>query len=278
MKKLRLLSLAVAAVLCAGFVSCGDDDDDEPQNPATENTGGASGDGGSTGDGSNGGTGNGGSGYTAANPETDEYGIAVSQEVDLGLSVNWAGWNVGATAPKEYGGYYAWGETVEKSDYVWGTYKWCRGSWDSMTKYCTDSYYGTVDNRTVLEPADDVAHVEWGDGWRMPTAGELSELENPKNCTWEWITYNGVKGYKVTGKKLSNGNRNSIFLPAAGRYRYGTSLGDAGSSGYYWSSTLSSGYSDYAYVLDFRSGYSIVLDNGGYYRYNGQSVRPVKEK
>ena len=272
MKKIRLLSLAVAAVLCAGFVSCGDDDDDEPQNPATENIGGASGDGGSTGNGSNGD--NGGSGYTPANPQTDEYGIAVSQEVDLGLSVNWAGWNVGATFPEGYGGYYAWGETVEKSDYDWDTYKWCRGSYDTMTKYCTDSYYGTVDNRTTLEPADDVAHVKWGDGWRMPTADELSELENTNNCTWEWITYNGVNGYKVTGKRLSNGNRNSIFLPAAG-YRYGTSLYSAGSIGIYWSSTLISGYSYYAYVLGFYSGYHGVYVSGRYY---GQSVRPVKEK
>ena len=31
--------------------------------------------------------------------------------VDLGLSVKWAAWNVGATKPEEYGLYFAWGET-----------------------------------------------------------------------------------------------------------------------------------------------------------------------
>ncbi len=255
MKKMRFLSLALAAVLCVGFVSCGDDDDDEPQKLATENTGGAS-----------------GNGNTPANPATDEYGIAVSQEVDLGLSVNWAGWNVGATAPEEYGGYYTWGETEEKSDYDWSTYKWCNGSWDTMTKYCTDSSYGRVDNKTVLEPQDDVAHVKWGNGWRMPTKDELKELKN--NCTWEWITYNGVNGYKVTGKELSTGKRNSIFLPATGG-RGGTSLGSAGSGGYYWSNTLYSGSSYDAYALYFNSdGHGVYYGN----RYYGLSVRPVKEK
>ncbi len=284
MKKMRILSLAVAAVLCAGFVSCGDDDDDEPQKPATENTGGASGDGGDNngGDGNDGGStgndgddnvgsGNTGDGYTPANPATDEYGIAVSQEVDLGLSVNWAGWNVGATVPEEYGGYYAWGETEKKSDYDWDTYKWCNGSYDTLTKYCTDSNYGTVDGKTVLEPQDDVAHVKWGNGWRMPTEDELYELNN---CTWEWISYNRVNGYKVTGKPLSNGKRNSIFLPAAG-LRGGTSLIYAGSFGYYWSSTLDSSNSGLAYALDFLSGIHYVYDDS---RYGGQSVRPVKEK
>ena len=46
-----------------------------------------------------------------------EAGISLKQEVDLGLSVKWAGWNVGASSPEEYGGYYAWGEIEEKEDY-----------------------------------------------------------------------------------------------------------------------------------------------------------------
>ncbi len=41
--------------------------------------------------------------------------VTPGQEVDLGLSVKWAGWNVGANRPEEYGGYYAWGETEEKA-------------------------------------------------------------------------------------------------------------------------------------------------------------------
>ena len=188
------------------------------------------------------------------------------QAVDLGLSVKWANMNVGATAPEEYGGYYAWGETEEKDNYDLSTYKWCNGSYYTMTKYSTDSIYGTVDNKTVLDPEDDVAYVNWGGSWRMPTKSEQDELRN--NCTWEWTTQNGVNGYKVTG---SNGN--SIFLPAAG-YRGGAEVLNRGSSGNYWSSSLDSNDSYDACSLYFLSGY---YEWNNYGRYRGRSVRPVSK-
>ena len=186
------------------------------------------------------------------------------QAVDLGLSVKWATMNVGATKPEEYGDYFAWGETEEKEYYEWSTYKWCNGSDDTMTKYCTDSGYGIVDNKTVLDPEDDVAHVKWGGTWRMPTLNEQKELLN--NCTWEWTTQNGVNGYTVTGP-----NGNSIFLPAAG-CRGGTGVDFRGSGGYYWSSSLYSNSSDSAYFLYLISGRYYW---NSYYRYFGYSVRPV---
>lgn len=34
--------------------------------------------------------------------------------VDLGLSVKWASYNVGAITPESYGDYFAWGETEQK--------------------------------------------------------------------------------------------------------------------------------------------------------------------
>ena len=187
--------------------------------------------------------------------------------IDLGLPSGrkWATCNVGASSPEEYGGYYAWGETEEKSNYDWSTYKWYNGSYDSMTKYCTNSSYGTVDNKTVLDPEDDVAYVKWGGDWRMPTTDEQRELLN--NCDWEWTTLNGVKGYKVTGP-----NSNSIFLPAAG-YRDGTDVNNRGSHGYYWSSSLYS-YSYSAYRLDFYYDNYYCDDSDRYY---GRSVRPVTE-
>ena len=186
--------------------------------------------------------------------------------VDLGLSVKWATCNVGASSPEEYGGYYAWGEINEKDDYGWDTYRWCNGTYDSMTKYCTNDSYGTVDNKSLLDPEDDVAHVKWGGSWRMPTRAEQDELRN--NCTWTWTTLNGVNGYQVTGP-----NGNSIFLPAAG-YRNGTGVYSRGGLGYYWSSSLSSNYSNYAYRLDFNDS---SYDWYSYYRYYGLSVRPVSQ-
>ena len=147
------------------------------------------------------------------------------EAVDLGLSVKWATMNVGANSPEEYGDYFAWGETSPKDTYSWETYKWCKGSQYTMTKY-----YGTVDNKTVLDPEDDAAQANWGGTWRMPTDEEYEELVD--KCTWTWTTLNGVNGYNVTG---SNGN--SIFLPAAGERSY-DSLSTDGSRGNYWSSSL----------------------------------------
>ena len=188
--------------------------------------------------------------------------------VDLGLSVKWATCNVGANKPEEYGDYFAWGEVKPKEVYDWTTYKWCNGSSSTLTKYNNSSSYGIIDNKTVLEAANDAAAVNWGGSWRMPTDAELTELRD--NCTWIWTTQNGVNGYRVTSNKEGYTDK-SIFLPAAG-FRVGSSLYYAGSYGYYWSSSLYTGCPYYAYELSFGSG-----DVSWYYNYRccGQSVRPV---
>ena len=186
--------------------------------------------------------------------------------VDLGLpsGLKWATCNVGASQPEEYGDYLAWGEVEPKEYYYWDSYKWCNGSHDTQTKYCTDSYYGIVDNKTTLELSDDAANYNWGGSWRMPTKEEQDELRN--NCSWEWITQNGVNGYTVTGP-----NGNSIFLPAAG-CRYDSSLLSVGSYGDYWSSSLDTNSPYYAYYLSFFSDY---VGWGNDNRCCGRSVRPV---
>lgn len=191
--------------------------------------------------------------------------------VDLGLSVKWATCNVGANKPEKYGNYYAWGETTTKNYYDWSTYKWCNGSYSTLTKYNTDCRDGTVDNKTVLELADDAARANWGGAWRMPTNAEWTELR--ENCTWTWTDdYNGtnVNGQIVTSKI----NGNSIFLPSAG-YRDGGGLYSVGSCGDYWSSSLYSGKSGDAYNLSFSSD---LVDWYNGYRYFGRSVRGVFSK
>ena len=193
-------------------------------------------------------------------------------DVDLGLpsGLKWATCNVGATSPEEYGEYFAWGETDPKTSYSWSTYKWCNGSSFSLTKYCPSdksSYWdgsGSPDGKTILDAEDDAASVNWGGSWRMPTDAEWTELRT--NCTWKWATQNGKKGRRVTGP-----NGNSIFLPAAGS-RYDSSLGYAGSFGYYWSSSLGSGNPSCASYVNFYSG---DVYGGKLVRYSGQSVRPV---
>ena len=203
---------------------------------------------------------------TTPNPQPDGH-----EYVDLGLPSGtlWATCNVGASSPEEYGDYFAWGETTTKSAYSWNTYKYCKGSYDTLTKYCTSSDYGTVDNKDVLEPSDDAATANWGSSWQMPSSEQRAELLNSSYTTTTWTTMNGVKGRKITSK--SNGN--SIFLPAAG-WRSGTSLYDAGRYGYYWSRSLDTSYSNYAYKLSFDS--STICLNDDDFRCCGQSVRPVR--
>ena len=190
---------------------------------------------------------------------------AVHEYVDLGLSVKWATCNVGASKPEEYGDYFAWGETTPKSTYDWSTYKYCNGSFDSLTKYNNKSSYGAVDNKTVLEAADDAARANWGGSWRMPTWDEQDELR--EKCTWKRTTQNGVKGYKVTSKI----NGNSIFLPAVG-FRNGSSLTCAGSYGYCWASSLNTLNPSNAWDVGFSSDDVYRSSNN---RYFGFSVRPV---
>lgn len=187
-----------------------------------------------------------------------EAGISLKQEVDLGLSVKWAGWNVGASSPEEYGGYYAWGETEEKSDYSEDTYKYlCDEDGDGVKEYVN------IGNN-ISGTEYDVARQKWGGSWRMPTKEEFNELLS--KCTWTWITYKGINGYKVTGP-----NGNSIFLPATG-YRDGTSLNNQGSCGYHCSGTWYEGYSN-PWDLYFYNGYH---NFGTFDRYYGFPVRPVK--
>ena len=133
--------------------------------------------------------------------------------VDMGLSVKWASFNVGASSPEEVGHYFAWGET-EPKDYYGGTYKWgARGSDDWLTKYCSDSAYGFngfSDNKTTLDPEDDAAYVYYGGKWRMPTRKEIEEL--CANVDIVSANLNGVDGFWVTSH--INGNR--IFFPLTG--------------------------------------------------------------
>ncbi|MBQ8722453.1 MAG: fimbrillin family protein [Paludibacteraceae bacterium] len=198
----------------------------------------------------------------AENPETP--GVLSGMEnghewVDLGLSsgLKWATCNVGATTPEEYGDYFAWGEVEIKEAYGWGTYKF--GTENNYTKYNSN------DNKTVLDPEDDAAHVNWGGAWRMPTDVELGELFD--NCIWDWIVCaNNTEGYQATSKI----NGRSIFFPATGQYLGGEVI-NSGVAGYYWTSTLN--LYNYAFRLVMQDNPFISWSSDE--RKKGFSVRPV---
>ena len=69
----KCMVLILAMIVGIGFVSCGDDDNENTVN--------------------------------------EPYTPSDSRAVDLGLSVNWAKMNVGANAPEDCGLFFAWGET-----------------------------------------------------------------------------------------------------------------------------------------------------------------------
>ena len=191
------------------------------------------------------------------------------QLVDLGLpsGLKWADRNLGAVSPEDYGGYYAWGEIQAKKYFSFGNYRWSQGNSWSMTKYCTNPSYGTVDSKNVLDPEDDAAQVGLGGVWRMPRMYEFEELVD--NCTSEWTALNGVYGMKFTSKK----NSNSIFLPAAGFIDLYDLIG-AGDSGDYWVNSLYVSASCYAEEFGFDCG---GVGKSGSARSSGLPIRPVSE-
>ena len=193
--------------------------------------------------------------------------------VDLGLPSGtlWATCNLGANKPEDYGNYYAWGETRTKSTYNWDSYKYANGSYNKMTKYCRKSDYGNngfADNLTELEPDDDPATVNWGSSWHTPSFEQWNELL--ANTTNKWTKRKGVRGRLFTSKN----NGQTLFLPAAGSRSHNELL-NAGSFSFYWSSSLSSSEPDQAWHFYFRSD-CFYLDD--FPRYNGLSVRPVRQK
>lgn len=174
---------------------------------------------------------------------------STAEPVDLGLSVKWASWNVGATSTDEPGGLYGYGDITE-------------------TQFSNNyNYYGQND---IWGGSNDIARVKWGKNWRMPTYSEMSELKS--KCTWTWKeTY-----YEVVGP-----NGNSIHLPICG-YRDGNSTrytyrlyywtGDMGSYGY---PNYSSRYY-YPYTLYSNDNNSISLSYGNNTAaFFGFSIRPV---
>lgn len=192
--------------------------------------------------------------------------------VDLGLKSGkkWATCNIGAAKPADKGNYYAWGEFEEKNIYRERDYKFLVS--DSLTKYCSDSTKGFVDNLIELDTEDDIATILWGNSWRMPTAEEMTELID--GCTWVWETnFNnrGIRGLLGTSKT----NEATIFLPAGGRVEIGT-IRNGSALGYYWTSIRDEENSLNAFSLYFY--FSNTIEIKSMERYYGQFIRPILAK
>ena len=193
------------------------------------------------------------------------------QWVDLGLSVKWAKVNVGSTTISGYGDYFAWGEVSVKERYTTENYRWYDDD-GHITKYCSSTSYDDADFLTELQPEDDVATLEWGNGWRMPTYEELMELV--RNCDWTFSSIGGVKGY-MARSKIPGYEKEWIFFPAAGFSDAGGSY--PGYEGYYWTSTNCGGSnSRQSDAFTFNPSKITTIGYGdGMARIVGASIRPV---
>ena len=203
---------------------------------------------------------------------------ALVDAVDLGLPSGtlWASTNLGASNPQDAGAYFAWGETtgyVSDHTFDWAHYTYSGSDERSLTKYNNSSYYGTIDNLTVLETSDDPAYVLRGTDWCLPTTTQAQELVEKTDK--EWTTVSGMTGWRFT----SQTNGNSIFIPAAGYYEgdvleVGPSQGE-GAKGYYWLNGINTSMPPQArsFLFEKYSGEGYWWNSSP--RYRGQSVRPV---
>lgn len=127
--------------------------------------------------------------------------------VDLGLSVAWSPFNLGAATDTEEGYKVGWGDYTGK------------------IQVPNLKFYPTLNPPTdIVAQKYDIARTMWGEDWRLPTTEEIQELID--GCEWTLEE----NGYRVTSK--AEGNANSILLPFAEGVNYwsGWLSADANSS------------------------------------------------
>ena len=190
----------------------------------------------------------GGNTQATDNREIEGFG-RIADAIDLGLSVKWASWNVGASNIADYGGLYGAGDPTGLL---------------TSTNYSLYYYnYGEC----ICGTEYDIATVKWQENWRMPTMEELDELKD--KCQWE----HNVNNEGIYGSIAIGPNGNSIFFPYAGNSHGGKEPGRdeiasiwSGDCGIY---PYAHGYKD----LDiFKDG---KFQTDGSENWVAQSVRPV---
>lgn len=168
------------------------------------------------------------------------------EAVDLGISVRWSNWNLGAISPVDYGGLYGWADTTGEK-----------------VSTNPDDYPIKNPPLNISGTEYDIAYRKTGGEWRMPSLREMHELRD--KCTCFYSELYGINGLMVIGP-----NGNSIFLPAAGE-RHGKTITNIGTDGNYWTGASGKNYGrSYSFYNTDKLNWDNYLD-----RYIGLSVRPV---
>lgn len=122
--------------------------------------------------------------------DTPDIQLSKGDFVDLGLSVKWASYNMGANSPEAIG-------TCLQQEYAFDFF-----DYDNYIKGSLD------DDNWLGDPDFDVATYTMGGKYRIPAEDEWRELEN--SCNWTSGVCNGVKGFYVSDKRDGTA---VIFLP-----------------------------------------------------------------
>lgn len=170
-----------------------------------------------------------------------------AEPVDLGLSVKWAPWNMGASCDTEYGDLMAWGDPTGLSES------------NDPSDFACDGL------STIAATHYDVAHEQWGDKWRLPSQSEIEELEM---LPWEY--HEDYKGSGISGWIL-RGNNDSIFIPRAGYVRNNAQVG-RNEAAYYWTARYSEKNSDYATYCQLNTK---IINASEWSKAIRMAVRPV---
>lgn len=125
------------------------------------------------------------------------------EAIDLGLSlpILWSSINVGAKRNNILGTYFAWADTRPRLRFEHKKNDVCDAPYDELCNLF-NSDKGEFSGVTEY----DVARINFGDEWRVPTENEFRSLID--ECKWQFIHEGNYMGWKVIGP-----NGNSIFLP-----------------------------------------------------------------
>lgn len=189
-----------------------------------------------------------GDGYIYGNVQSFTTATQTMEYVDMGTSVLWAKYNIGAEAETETGVLVGFGDqtfyntSTSNDDYT---------PWDVAGTEEDIIYNLSIDGDATQKSA-------------TPTTKQVEELISKTTQSVE--TVNGVTGIRFTAK-----NGNSIFLPYTG-YREGSAV-TADGAGYYWTGTVSEIDEAYAKSLKLESlGASVAFSA----RHLGLAIRSVR--
>lgn len=181
----------------------------------------------------------------------------VPDYVDLGLpsGVRWAKWNMGSSSeldiPNTTYARFGWGDPT--------------GEVDSASPSAYAAYeWGYQSKHDISGTKYDIASVQWGDKWRIPTPADFTEIsESSGYTTWEYGNWadekgNGYPAWKVTSVKYPD---RYIYFPGAGLIRTNGVPDKVRDYAYYWTS-VDEGYGVARYAEIIRDAYILSTDYG----------------